>query len=162
MSSTGSPITYTIDEGVAEVVMDRPPVNALRAQDWQGLADMLLALGKNPEVRVVVLRAEGRGYNAGVDIKEMQAAKGHGELIAVNHAYLDQPDMSDVLPTITVPCLVFAGDADERHSGAEECAKHIPDARWVSLPGLDHGQANQRIDMALPHIESFLKDVTSR
>ena len=86
MSSTGSPITYTIDEGVAEVVMDRPPVNALRARDWQGLADMLLALGKNPEVRVVVLRAEGRGYNAGVDIKEMQAAKGHGELIAVNHA----------------------------------------------------------------------------
>ncbi len=81
-------------------------------------------------------------------------------LIAVNHAYLDQPDMSDVLPTITVPCLVFAGDADERHSGAEECAKQIPDARWVSLPGLDHGQANQRIDMALPHIESFLKHVT--
>ena len=33
-------------------------------------------LGEDPAVRVVVLRAEGRGFNAGVDIKEMQATEG--------------------------------------------------------------------------------------
>src|SRR5947207_2626735 len=31
------------------------------------------AAGGNDDVRFVVLRAEGRGFNAGVDIKEMQS-----------------------------------------------------------------------------------------
>ena len=35
-------------------------------------------------MRVVVLRAEGRGFNAGVDIKEMQATEGHAALIGAN------------------------------------------------------------------------------
>jgi len=35
-------------------------------------------------VRVVILAAEGRGYNAGVDIKEMQATEGYEALIGAN------------------------------------------------------------------------------
>jgi len=70
--------------GVAEVVMDHPPVNALPAAGWHALASTLRGLGEDPAVRVVVLRAEGRGFNAGVDIKELQAATDHGALIAVN------------------------------------------------------------------------------
>jgi enoyl-CoA hydratase len=54
--------------------MDNPPVNALTVAGWFELADLLTALGRDPSVRVVVLRAEGRGFNAGVDIKEMQAS----------------------------------------------------------------------------------------
>ncbi len=53
------------DDGVAEIVMDNPPVNALTVAGWFGLADLLVELGRNPRVRVVVLRAEGRGFNAG-------------------------------------------------------------------------------------------------
>jgi enoyl-CoA hydratase len=54
--------------------MDNPPVNALTVAGWYELADTIRDLGQNPSVRVVVLRAEGRGFNAGVDIKEMQAS----------------------------------------------------------------------------------------
>ena len=72
------------DGGIAEVVMDNPPVNALDVAGWFDLADRLKALGKHPEVRVVVLRAEGRGYNAGVDIKEMQRTEGHTALLGAN------------------------------------------------------------------------------
>ncbi len=64
--------------------MDRPPVNALHVQGWFDLASALDRAGADPAVRVVVLRAEGRGFNAGVDIKEMQAAEGHDALIAAN------------------------------------------------------------------------------
>ena len=68
-------ITSTVDDrGIAEVVMDNPPVNALTVAGWFELADTIRDLGRNPSVRVVVLRAEGRGFNAGVDIKEMQAS----------------------------------------------------------------------------------------
>jgi enoyl-CoA hydratase len=79
------PTTSTIhDDGIAEVVMDNPPVNALTVAGWFGLADLVTELGRNPEVRVVVLRAEGRGFNAGVDIKEMQDTEGFDALIGAN------------------------------------------------------------------------------
>jgi enoyl-CoA hydratase len=72
------------DDGIAEVVMDNPPVNALTVAGWFELADLLTGLGRDPHVRVVVLRAEGRGFNAGVDIKEMQATEGFDALIGAN------------------------------------------------------------------------------
>jgi enoyl-CoA hydratase len=50
--------------GIVEVVMDAPPVNALTAAGWFALADALTAAGADPATRVVVLRAEGRGFNA--------------------------------------------------------------------------------------------------
>ena len=78
------PITHSVTDGVAEVVMDNPPVNALTVAGWFELADVITALGRDPEVRVVVLRAEGKGYNAGVDIKEMQATEGFDALIGAN------------------------------------------------------------------------------
>jgi enoyl-CoA hydratase len=79
------PTTSTIhDDGIAEIVMDHPPVNALTVAGWFGLAEELAAMGRDPAVRVVVLRAEGRGFNAGVDIKEMQASEGFDALLGAN------------------------------------------------------------------------------
>ena len=77
-------ITAEVTDGVAEVVMDNPPVNALTVAGWFELADTITRLGDDREVRVVVLRAEGRGFNAGVDIKEMQATDGFDALIGAN------------------------------------------------------------------------------
>jgi enoyl-CoA hydratase len=71
-------------DGVAEVVMDHPPVNALTVAAWFDLAERLGELGRDPGVRAVVLRAEGRGFNAGVDIKEMQATEGFDALLGAN------------------------------------------------------------------------------
>ena len=79
------PITTEVDDGgIAEVVVDHPPVNALPVAGWFELAAMLRSLGEDPAVRVVVLRAEGRGFNAGVDIKEMQATAGFDALVGAN------------------------------------------------------------------------------
>jgi enoyl-CoA hydratase len=69
--------------GIAEVVVDHPPVNALPVAGWYQLAETVRTLGADPDVRVVVLRAEGRGFNAGVDIKEIQS-RGHEALIGAN------------------------------------------------------------------------------
>lgn len=77
--STSSP-----GKGIALVTVDFPPVNALPVQGWYDLADALRAAGRDPEIRCVVLAAEGRGFNAGVDIKEMQRDTGHTSLIGAN------------------------------------------------------------------------------
>ncbi|GAB3669253.1 enoyl-CoA hydratase family protein [Actinocorallia lasiicapitis] len=78
-------ITHTVAApGVAEVVVDVPPVNALTVQGWFDLADAITRAGRDPEIRAVVLRAEGRGFNAGVDIKEMQRTEGFTALLGAN------------------------------------------------------------------------------
>ena len=77
-------ISHTVAEGIAEVVVDYPPVNALPVAGWFELADTVRRLGHDPAVRVLVLRAEGRGFNAGVDIKEMQATEGFDALVGAN------------------------------------------------------------------------------
>src|SRR6185312_6704294 len=69
---------------VAEVVLDYPPVNALPVAGWFDLADAVTAAGRDESVHVVVLRAEGRGFNAGVDIKEMQRTPGFEALVGAN------------------------------------------------------------------------------
>jgi enoyl-CoA hydratase len=71
-------------QGIAEIVVDVPPVNALTVAGWFELADAVTAAGKDPETRVVVLRSEGKGFNAGVDIKEMQNTEGFAALIGAN------------------------------------------------------------------------------
>jgi enoyl-CoA hydratase len=77
-------ITASVANGVAELVVDHPPVNALPVAGWFELAGALRSAGADPGVRVVVLRAEGRGFNAGVDIKEIQADPGFTALVGAN------------------------------------------------------------------------------
>lgn len=72
------------EAGITVVSMDFPPVNALPAQGWFDLADIVTAAGRDPATHVVVLRAEGRGFCAGVDIKELQRTAGHDVLIGAN------------------------------------------------------------------------------
>jgi len=72
------------DNGVVEVVIDNPPVNALPVQAWFDLASTITSAGKAAETRVVVLRAEGRGFNAGVDIKEFQRDTTKAALVGAN------------------------------------------------------------------------------
>jgi enoyl-CoA hydratase len=69
--------------GIAEVILNHPPVNALPVRGWFDLAKVVRELGEDPSTRVVVLRAEGRGFNAGVDIKEIKAG-GPQALIGAN------------------------------------------------------------------------------
>ncbi len=76
-------VTHQTRPGIAAVVIDHPPVNALDVAGWFALADALIAAGRVEENRVVILRAEGRGFCACVDIKEIQA-KGDAALIGAN------------------------------------------------------------------------------
>lgn len=72
------------DDGIRVITMEHPPVNALTVQGWFDLAAALDEAGRDQSTHVVVLRAEGRGFNAGVDIKEMQNTSGFDALIGAN------------------------------------------------------------------------------
>jgi enoyl-CoA hydratase len=78
-------IKETVDGRVAEVVLDFPPVNALPIQAWFDLAEILLRHGRDPRVSAVILAAEGKGFCAGPDMKEL-APGSRDALIQVSRA----------------------------------------------------------------------------
>ncbi len=61
----------TIEQGIAELVFDHPPVNAFDSKGWASISQEVDELGVNDAVRVIIIRAEGKGFCAGVDIKEL-------------------------------------------------------------------------------------------
>ncbi|WP_271103862.1 enoyl-CoA hydratase family protein [Pseudomonas tohonis] len=82
-----TPFHVTQDNGIAELVFDHPPVNAFDSRGWAAIAAELERLGQAPEVRAIVIRAEGRGFCAGVDIKELAADP--DRIVAVNKGNYD-------------------------------------------------------------------------
>jgi len=76
-----------LENGIADVVLDHPPVNALDSAGWEKLAKTIRDLGEDENVRVVVISANGRGFCAGVDIKEL--AKDSTLITKVNRACYD-------------------------------------------------------------------------
>ncbi len=82
-------ITCTIDDdGIAVVTMHNPPVNAITVADTWAIRDVFEELGRDRDARVVILTAEGKGFNAGIDIKEMQSADGFDHLLGSGAACL--------------------------------------------------------------------------
>jgi len=67
------PFEVSIKEGIAEMVFNHPPVNAFTSDGWLSIAREIESLGNNDAVRVIIIRAEGRGFCAGVDIKELSS-----------------------------------------------------------------------------------------
>ena len=67
------PIRTEINNRIGEIILDHPPVNALDSTLWNAMPDIITEVGSREDVRCVLIRAEGRGFCGGVDIKEMQA-----------------------------------------------------------------------------------------
>jgi enoyl-CoA hydratase len=68
-----TPFNTSIANGIAELIFNHPPVNAFDSHGWFAIANEIEALGRNDDVRVIIIAAEGKGFCAGVDIKELAA-----------------------------------------------------------------------------------------
>ncbi len=76
-------------------------------------------------------------------------------------ASFSRAGIAEACPTITVPVLLYCGDADRfaAPDSARESAERMPDGRFVSLAGLDHLPALVRTDLVLPHVRGFLRSL---
>ena len=81
------PFSVSISEGIAELVFNHPPVNAFNSAGWAAIAAEIEALGRDDAVNVIIVTAEGRGFCAGVDIKELAADR--SLIVAVNKGNYD-------------------------------------------------------------------------
>jgi len=76
-----------IHEGIAHLALNKPPVNAFNSAEWAGIAAEIKAFGEQDAVRVIVISAEGKGFCAGVDIKELGAEP--AKIVPVNKGNYD-------------------------------------------------------------------------
>lgn len=72
----------------------------------------------------------------------------------------DRPSLADALPRMTMPCLLFVGEADPRFPRVKECVSHLSGATYISLPGLDHAGTFLNSALVLPHVKAFLAKVS--
>ena len=87
-NASKQPFGSTISSsGVAELIFNHPPVNAFDSHTWFAIAQEVERLGQLDEVRVIIIAAEGKGFCAGVDIKEL-AADG-SKILDVNRGNYD-------------------------------------------------------------------------
>ncbi|MCQ0969573.1 3-hydroxyacyl-CoA dehydrogenase NAD-binding domain-containing protein [Paracoccus sp. TK19116] len=67
------PVTMHVREGIAHVVIDSPPVNALSQPVRASLADAVARVEQDSQIAGVVLSCAGRTFVAGADINELGA-----------------------------------------------------------------------------------------
>ena len=80
-------INYSLnDNGVLEVVIDNPPVNALGIADTEQLANIFESVSANLDIKVAILTAVGKGFCAGVDIKEIENLPANEGILRINKA----------------------------------------------------------------------------
>jgi len=65
-----------IKDGVAELVIDNPPVNALDTQGWAAFAAEIATVGARDDVRCLLLTGAGRAFCAGQDLHDRLASAG--------------------------------------------------------------------------------------
>lgn len=131
------PIRVEVADRIAEVVFDHPPVNAFDSELWNALPGLISEAGAREDVRCVLIRAEGRGFCGGVDIKEMQA---HPErIVQLNRGnYLTFRAVRECPVPVVVAAHGFVIGGGIGVCGAADVIIAAEDA-FFSLPEIDRG-----------------------
>jgi methylglutaconyl-CoA hydratase len=101
-----NPVLWSLDtQGVATVTLNRPEVNnAYDAGLINGVLSAMDELGKEPSLRVVMLRGNGKHFQAGADLKWINGVrpKSVEENEAVSRATFEAVQRLNLLPVPTV------------------------------------------------------------
>jgi pimeloyl-ACP methyl ester carboxylesterase len=88
--------------------------------------------------------------------KARQLANDPRALLIMQKALSEWPGAEDILPDLKIPVLIFVGDADPAYAGAKEGAAKLPDATFVTVPGMNHDQALMHSELVIPYLKAFL------
>ncbi|UCE20269.1 MAG: enoyl-CoA hydratase/isomerase family protein [Gemmatimonadota bacterium] len=77
-------ILFEEKDGVARIILNRPPLNVLNIEMMKEINTVLEELQSKTDVKLMVLNGEGKAFSAGVDVKEHTAEK-VSEMIEIFH-----------------------------------------------------------------------------
>jgi len=131
------PIHTNVDGAIAEVIFDFPPVNAFNGATWNEIPKIIDDLGRREDIKVILLRSEGKGFCAGVDIKEL--ADDGSAIVGVNKGNFET---GRAIHHFEVPVIVaahkFIIGGGVIMCGAADIVIASDDA-YFSLPEIDRG-----------------------
>lgn len=131
------PIRTDVSDGIAEVIFDFPPVNAFNGETWNEIPKVIDALGVREDVKVILIRAEGKGFCAGVDIKEL--AHDGSAIVGVNKGnYLTGKAIHQCEVPVIIAAHKFIIGGGVIMCGAADIVIASDDA-YFSLPEIDRG-----------------------
>lgn len=138
-------------------------ITSTNAQNNRKRQQTMLRLGieQGPQA-VIDWRAQRQGMNQSKH-RETEILNNDFHALHARWVYLGSqwPDAADLLSSITVSCLLYAGEQDIFHDGAKQAAKFIPQATFVTIPLLAHGEAFfKSSELVLPHVKQFLSRIT--
>jgi enoyl-CoA hydratase/carnithine racemase len=89
--------------GIATLTMNRPQqMNLLTSEMLRALQDAYDAIGRDASVRVVVLAANGKGFCAGHDLKEIKALK---DMPKIEQLFAQCSRMMQTIPVLPQPVI---------------------------------------------------------
>jgi len=122
----------------ADIVLDRPPLNVVSMPQRDQLAAAFVALDRDQDVRVIVLRAEGKNFSSGGDIPGfMQRSPEHVAELAKNIAAPERC-RKPVIAAIQGFCFGVAFElslACDFRIVAESARVGLPEQRIGMIPG---------------------------
>ena len=74
----GEFVKFEVNDHIGVVTIDHPPVNAVCESIRLDLIDIFESLNTRTDVYCVILRAEGKGFSGGHDLKEVRTTKDPG------------------------------------------------------------------------------------
>jgi methylglutaconyl-CoA hydratase len=156
-SNTTGPVLWNLDErGVATVTLNRPEVNnAYNGELIQGLLAAIDALGQASGLRAVVIKGNGRHFQAGADLKWIDAvrASSRDENIRVSRATAEAVQRLNLAPVPTIALVhgaCFGGGtglvaACDAVIAADNATFSIAEVRWGLTAAIIIPQLNDAI-----------------
>jgi len=89
---------------------------------------------------------------------EAKARMAENDLQALTAFAQTRPGLEEVLPQITVPCLLFVGEADPWYALVRDNARQIAHVTFISFPGLGHPEVLRHPELVLPAVMNFLRE----
>jgi len=127
------------DDGVLEVVVEHPPVNAFNIGDLHTLAATFNEIERRPDVHVAVLRSEGRGFCGGGDLKEVQSLEGFAGILGqANGSYTASLALAECAVPVVAAVHQYCIGVGVLLAGAVDIVVSHADARFV-LAEVDNG-----------------------
>jgi pimeloyl-ACP methyl ester carboxylesterase len=90
-------------------------------------------------------------------IRSWMLANDPAAIRAAWQSALDEGDISRDLTSWRVPCLIYAGTADEMHDNAARAAAEIPGAIFVALDGETHLSGEREANAVLPRVRELFR-----
>jgi pimeloyl-ACP methyl ester carboxylesterase len=80
-------------------------------------------------------------------------------LVAIRQNRGRRQSAEELLPKMSMPCLLYAGEGDPYFPRVKECSTQIPNATFVSVPDLGHADTFFRSELILPEVKQFLDNL---